>query len=220
MQDTSRGVEQGTTGAILAGLTAALVGGAVWATIVILTDYEVGYVAWGIGVLVGLAMTKTTEVRGKPIAMLAAALAALGLLTGKALIIMFASKGAIAKEILADPQSMTTAAVHHMRRTNSFPDSIQKDLAALAVDDTIPDALWVRMEAAAQERTGQAAPEQRDSLAKVYASSIMTTLGPIGMLQSHLSLFDLLWFGLALSTAWRMLSTKPEEPAAAAPTPA
>ena len=42
--------------AVLAGLVAAIVGGVVWGLIVKWTDYEVGFVAWGIGFLVGVAI--------------------------------------------------------------------------------------------------------------------------------------------------------------------
>ena len=38
--------------ALAAGLVAALVGGLVWAGIVLFTNYEIGWVAWGIGGLV------------------------------------------------------------------------------------------------------------------------------------------------------------------------
>jgi len=52
--------EQVTPAAIglasVGGMIAALIGGAVWAGLVIVSGYEVGYVAWGIGVLSGFAV--------------------------------------------------------------------------------------------------------------------------------------------------------------------
>lgn len=44
--------------AIAGGILAALVGGLVWGLIVIVTDYEVGFVAWGIGFLAGIAVVR------------------------------------------------------------------------------------------------------------------------------------------------------------------
>ena len=42
--------------AVIAALVAAVVGGVIWALVAHWTDYEYGYVAWGIGILVGLAV--------------------------------------------------------------------------------------------------------------------------------------------------------------------
>ena len=42
--------------ALLGGLIAAVIGGAVWGGIIIWTGYEIGYVAWGVGLLCGLGV--------------------------------------------------------------------------------------------------------------------------------------------------------------------
>jgi hypothetical protein len=70
--------------AIGAGLVAAIVGGVVWGLIVKWTDYEVGFVAWGIGFLVGLAVvTATRGARGPVFQVVAVVCALLGILLGK-----------------------------------------------------------------------------------------------------------------------------------------
>ncbi|HVD66065.1 MAG TPA: hypothetical protein VNB65_04120, partial [Gaiellaceae bacterium] len=43
---------------IAGGLLAALVGGFLWGLIVIVTDYEIGVAAWGIGFLAGFAVVR------------------------------------------------------------------------------------------------------------------------------------------------------------------
>lgn len=43
---------------IVGGLGAALIGSAIWATITALTNYQIGFMAIGVGVLVGLAVRK------------------------------------------------------------------------------------------------------------------------------------------------------------------
>ena len=45
------------------GLAAAVVGGVVWGLIVKWTDYEVGFAAWGIGFLVGIAVADRGRAR-------------------------------------------------------------------------------------------------------------------------------------------------------------
>ena len=42
---------------VVAALLAAIIGGAIWALIAVLTEYELGLIAWGIGGLVGFAVT-------------------------------------------------------------------------------------------------------------------------------------------------------------------
>src|SRR5918998_2477573 len=70
--------------AIGAGLVAAIVGGVVWGLIVKWTHYEVGFVAWGIGFLVGIAVvTATRGTRGPVFQVVAVACALLGILLGK-----------------------------------------------------------------------------------------------------------------------------------------
>ena len=50
--------------AVAAGLAAAVVGAVVWAFVVKLSDYEVGIVAWGIGLLVGVTVAGVSRARG------------------------------------------------------------------------------------------------------------------------------------------------------------
>jgi hypothetical protein len=70
--------------AIVAGLAAAVAGGVVWGLIVKWSDYEVGFVAWGIGFLTGMAvLTFTGGRRGIPLQAIAIVCALLGILIGK-----------------------------------------------------------------------------------------------------------------------------------------
>jgi hypothetical protein len=70
--------------AVAAGLAAAIVGGVVWGLIVKWTDYEVGFVAWGIGFLVGIAvLTATRGARGPAFQAVAVVCALVGIVVGK-----------------------------------------------------------------------------------------------------------------------------------------
>jgi hypothetical protein len=70
--------------AVLAGVVAAILGAVVWGLIVKWTDYEVGFVAWGIGFLVGIAVVAATRgARGLVFQFVAVACALLGILLGK-----------------------------------------------------------------------------------------------------------------------------------------
>jgi hypothetical protein len=70
--------------AIGGALVAAVVGGVAWGLIVKLSDYEVGFVAWGIGFLVGTAVVLATSgAKGRQFQVIAVAFALVGILIGK-----------------------------------------------------------------------------------------------------------------------------------------
>lgn len=70
--------------AIAAGLVAALVGGIVWGLIVKISDYEVGFVAWGIGFIAGTAVVLASRgAKGPRLQVIAVVSALLGILLGK-----------------------------------------------------------------------------------------------------------------------------------------
>ena len=76
--------------AIAAGLAAALVGGIIWGLIVKISDYEVGFVAWGIGFVAGSAVVLATRgAKGRPLQLIAVVSALLGILLGKYLSFAF-----------------------------------------------------------------------------------------------------------------------------------
>lgn len=65
-----------------AGLAAALVGAAVWAAITYYTNYQIGFMAIGVGYLVGLSMQKTGHGSSTAFGVLAAVLAVSGCILG------------------------------------------------------------------------------------------------------------------------------------------
>jgi hypothetical protein len=142
--------------AILAALVAAVVGGVAWGLIVKWTDYEVGFVAWGIGFLTAIAvLTATRGSRGLPFQAIAIVFALLGIVLGKYL--------------------------------------------AFA---------WL-LQDAAEEATGGAV-----SISVFSRDMVDFFFDDLG---SVFGLFDLLWVGLAVYTAWRTLQPEQPEPVAAPP---
>jgi hypothetical protein len=69
---------------IAGGLIAAVFGGFLWGLIVILSDYEIGIAAWGIGFLVGFAVVRFAGgARGTPLQVVAVVSSLLGIVIGK-----------------------------------------------------------------------------------------------------------------------------------------
>jgi len=70
--------------AIAGGLLAATVGGFLWGLIVIVTDYEVGIAAWGIGFVAGWTVVRFAGgAKGAPIQVVAVVSSLLGIVLGK-----------------------------------------------------------------------------------------------------------------------------------------
>jgi hypothetical protein len=69
--------------ATIAGGIAALIGGAVWAGIAIGIKSEIGYVAWGIGLMCGFAVSKLGRGHGTIFQAMAAIFSLLGIAIGK-----------------------------------------------------------------------------------------------------------------------------------------
>lgn len=74
--------------ALLGGLIAAFIGGAIWGGITIWTGYEIGYVAWGVGLLCGFGVVMMSKgQRGMPLQIVAVISGLLGILIGKYMIV-------------------------------------------------------------------------------------------------------------------------------------
>jgi hypothetical protein len=86
--------------AALAGLVAAIAGGVVWALIVRWTDSEIGFVAWGIGFLVGTAVVfGARNARGVPFQVVAVLLALAGIVIGKYLAFVWVGQDVLGDEL-------------------------------------------------------------------------------------------------------------------------
>jgi hypothetical protein len=79
---------------ILVGVLAALVGAGIWAGIAVGTHREIGWIAWGIGALIGWGISKAGGAGMRP-GMLAAALAAISIVGGRLGVTQFAIQNAL-----------------------------------------------------------------------------------------------------------------------------
>jgi len=190
---------------VLAGASAGLAGGVIWAVIVAVSNYEIGWIAWGIGWAIAWAMGRVTQQRSIELAGVAAALALMSLLLGKVLIQQFVT-GPEVESSLMDPEDRhTRASAWRLDETKGWPASIQGRLDAMSESDTLTDALWEEMRAAADSHSGRLSEEDRSRLISEYRTAMMASFGPWKQLRASFSLWDILWAGLAVSTAWKMM---------------
>jgi hypothetical protein len=201
--------------ALAAGLAAGLVAGGLWAAVVLVTDYELGIVAWGIGVLVGAAMARVTMVRSNGLAAAAGACALLGLVAGK---VLMGSTGALAEQYANDPGILESVHAWQLYEQRELSVATLEELDALGQGDTLPDALWERMRAEAGVRLSAATRAEREEVAGYAARRVVRQLGIVGAVRAQFSLFDVLWLLLAVSTAFRMMApAKGGQPASLQP---
>lgn len=89
--------------AVIGGTLAAVIGGLIWAAIVITTGYEIGYVAWGIGVLAGIGVVLFAKgKKGVHLQIVAVLASVLGMVIGKYGAFFHFLKEAVAEEYGAE----------------------------------------------------------------------------------------------------------------------
>ncbi len=211
------------------GVVGSLVGGAigalVWTGVSYATDYEIGWIAWGIGALAGAGMSLGLKGFGDTAAGVIAALIALGsVFGGKYGAVHFA----VEKSIDEFEESPIEAHDLHVRladevvyeweaegREIQWPAGMTLDEAHEPQD--YPEGVWeqalARFEAlspADRKRMEQEIAEQRSDMLRSMQSGFATA-----GFQESLGPYDLLWAGLAVATAFRLASRRKEtEPAA------
>ncbi len=193
---------------LIAGLAAAVVGGVIWAAIVFYTGYEVGYVAIGVGLLVGGAVAAVVKNPNVGHGVSAAGLVVIGLLLGKFLIVQWGTQDFAIK----DPEIMLEASWYDM----IVNDLVDEEAKAWYLDDTatFEDAsndLTIKIEdtteAAEQALVGMD-EDQKKAIAKQYVDYRMGDVSLTDRIKEGLSPWDLLWFGIAIYFAFQVASGK------------
>ncbi|MFH1226572.1 MAG: hypothetical protein V1701_01560 [Planctomycetota bacterium] len=94
--------------AILGGCAAAIVAGIVWGLIVILANYEIGFMAIGVGILVGYSIFWATgKKRGRSLQLTAAGISLLGILIGKYICFYHFFRKGMENYVKANPDKFT-----------------------------------------------------------------------------------------------------------------
>ncbi len=214
---------------IVNGVVASLVGGAIgaaaWMGVSYSTDYEIGWLAWGIGALAGAGMSLGLKGSGDMAAGVVAALIALtAVFGGKYGAVHFAVQKSLgefeatpigahdlhvwlADEVVGEwdaegreiqwPAGMTMEEAH---QPQDYPAGVWEE--AVVRYDALSPAERTRME---QEIAEQRSGMLRGMQAQIATAGFQESLGP----------YDLLWAGLAVATAFRLASRRKETESAA-----
>lgn len=198
---------------ILGGGTAGLLGATIWAAIVHYTNYEVGYVAWGIGAAVGYGVRKMAgEEGGAAPGVVAALIAVVALVAGKYAVAAMSVHGAIpdaAKVVTAESMHVTLATEICIERDRKgeklkFPPGM--DLVKAEKQADFPPEVWKE----ATETWNKLPPDQQQQrLAErrtMFNDQIQEMEGEIRQkaFEQSFGMFDLLWLFLAVGSAFKI----------------
>lgn len=208
--------------AVVGGAVGGALGAAVWAAVSYFTNFEIGWIAWGIGALVGAGTAMGAgAAAGPPTGTAAAVIAVLAVLAGKYAAVDLAVRAHL-PQMLAQMQSIevtdesmqirladeVVAEFEQAGKPLNWPAGMTVEEADEQADYP-PDA-WAEM-----TRRWEAIPiEKREADKAALRDEMRAAAGEfMGGARSRMTLdafkasfgvFDLLWFGLAVLTAFKL----------------
>lgn len=217
-------ISQSLTAPVCLGAIGATLGGVIWAAIVYFTGYEVGFVAWGIGIMAGVSTILLTKERSKRLGVIAATMALVGLLIGKIIIFQWLTTTELAEMLaeeppewmvmvtLADPEAMFRVACNELADQGEFDD----EFAELLKESHLPDSEIERteeIEAATvkvlaileswdEPRREEIVRRQIAAKSEQIAETIVEQVSLLERIKLSMSFWDAIWFFFAISSAY------------------
>ncbi len=208
------------TGAVVGGLIGGVVGAAVWAGIAYGTGYEVSWIAWGIGGLVGFGCATGGRDRGTASGSIAVVITVLSILAGKYITadLMVRKEIGAALEMLeeleAESQQNDEAMIAHLadevfaERAEDLPgvaspgDSRDGEVEA----PDYPEEVWQEATARWEAMSPDEREDFRASIVTRIRDDLEVARGAFTReaFKGSFGLMDLLFFGLAIVTAYRI----------------
>jgi hypothetical protein len=202
------------------GLSGGAVGAAAWVAVGYFTNYEIGWIAWGIGLLAGLGVRMAAHpgeqdesaVRG----VVAAAIAVTCILAAKYLVFHLVGNKQVQALVNADlPDetyvAMQADAIARQREEQgqpvNWPPGMSYEEASVQAD--YPPDIWQAAKAEWDQLTPEEKAERKRRHSE-FAQQLVDAL-PLGSFIDTFSPIDLLWFGLAIFTAFRVAGSSGEE---------
>lgn len=198
--------------AMAAGGVVAVGCGAVWALIAVYTGYEVGWLAWGLGGLVGLAMIAVGREKSASLGTAAVTMALIGLLVGKLLILPWSVSDA-AKDLAKDDIILSAMLAAEMAEKGDVDEELEAWRQSNPLDEDLPPELEDNLEAvftAAADRVSKMSDAQKKELAQRIAEKIVSEMTLKERLEATVSWWDALWVLFALGTAWSICAGRTE----------
>lgn len=200
---------------MLGGLAGGAIGAAIWAAITHFANAEIGWIAWGIGFLVGFGVRMFAgSEEGTGLGILAAAIAVLSILAGK-----YAAATLIVGKVqqqLGGPAEVSTEMMistladeicsEKMEKGEQVAFPPGKSLEDASGPQDYPQAIWQEATTrwtslSAEERQRQI--NERQETLRMFNDRMGGALTWVAF-KASFGLFDVLWFVLAVSTAFKI----------------
>lgn len=198
---------------VIAGGIGGLLGAAIWAGISYATNYEIGWIAWGIGFVVGVAVRISAGESEEGLApgLTAAAVAIVSVVAGKyaaySLLVASISSSALAIDIGVNDMIVGFAdeiATERMARGQSVVFTGGKTIETATNQEDYPADIWQQ----ATQRWQSMSPADQQARLGQRREQLQQMAGMLGSLappfSETFSLFDALWFFLAAGTAYKL----------------
>lgn len=205
---------------IIGGALAGLVGAVIWAGVAYFTGYEIGWIAWGVGGMVGLGCFWASKGNSNQLGTIAVVITLLSILAGKYAAVEFGirseigSKEEILQNALAGLQedevvvSYLADEVIAVRQAKGddirWPTGVNPEEASQQSD--YPPAIWSEALSAWEGKSPTEREAYRDQLAqrtRINVQAFFSDISVSGFFGSFAPM-DLIFFGLAVSTAFRI----------------
>lgn len=205
---------------VLGGVLAGALGAAVWAAVAYFANFEIGYLAWGIGGLVGLAVAALGKAPGPAAGVLAVAISVLSIVAGK-----YASvEISIQKDLIGSMDAVGDVHPEDIEESNMIasvaddlagrrgvtiePVMIADDGVEVDLKDNYPADIWAEATEQWRAKSDQEQQAARAQEAKEFNQAFSTFKNTyVGQARksaffSSFGVMDLVFFGLAVATAW------------------
>ena len=204
---------------LVGGLIGAAIGGAIWVAVGYFTQYEVGWIAWGIGAIVGLGVrVGGQETDGLAPGALAVLIAILAIVASKYLVVSMLVDQEIpvaSFSVEADAEMMISREADRIEEEYEAAGKEVKQPEGAEDDDTpLPDRYPKEIWKEATKRWNAIPPEEQKTLMKQAEAEFNEMFGELiekvkaetkkSAFQESFSPFDILWFVLAAMTAFRL----------------
>lgn len=189
---------------VLAGILAAVLAAVLWAVIAYATGYEIGWVAWGVGALIGFAVAKSSREPSPALGATAAVIAVGALILAKILILEFALPSVVEQEVLKNRQATAAMFLVDMGINQSFSPELQAQVEMAKSGDERQDGIGARMVREAEARAADASPAERERVVHRQVANLLEEAGFFAVLGRLFSLWDVVWIFLAIGSAWRI----------------
>lgn len=199
---------------IVGGIVGGVLGAGIWAGVTSVSGYEIGAIAWGVGVLVGIGVA-SAGTRGTRAGVVAAVVAAVAVLGGKA------GTAAVVAMEMGTPQISDELLISYVADevVLEFQEAGRPLDYPLTADYEMPDAegdyppdVWEMAEA----RWMAMRPDQRAAFRSDIQAGVDQMAGFVllAVLLSSIGLLDIVWLGLAITSAYKIAAT-PSAPSSA-----